>query len=121
MIALLGFFYMMASPLFAQTAPPSPPFYVLDEMHVLSPAAKSALENILVSEAHVAGEKIEVAILAASNGNAEDTATEIFTEWQLDRRPRSALLVVIPDQHAAVIKTGFGLEDSFPREKSDTI
>lgn len=91
--------------------------YVTDPENLLSEGAKQKANTILWNLRKKTG--IEVAIVVVPNTGdytEEDFATRLFDDWGIGKsdKDNGVLVLIVPDQKAARIATGYGVEGIIP-------
>ncbi len=96
----------------AQTIPPLPKYYVLDEASLLTETEKQALGSILVEHDLATGEQVAIAIFSETQGPASNFAHQVFETWAVGKRgsDNGALIVVDWKRKQARLIHGYGLE-----------
>jgi uncharacterized protein len=108
----------------AKDVPPPPPYGVLDEPAVLTPAGKQALETLLTEHERLSGEQLVIAIFNDLEG--EDAVTfsqRVFKGWGVGLRGKSngLLLALYWKNQKARLEVGFGLELALPEGKPEDV
>ena len=91
--------------------------YVADPENLVSPAAKSQANSILWNLRQSTGAEVVVTIVPnTGNYSEEDFATKLFDEWKIGKsdKDNGVLILIVPDQRAARIATGYGVEGIIP-------
>lgn len=91
--------------------------YVADPDNLVSPPAKAQANSILWNLRQKTG--AEVSLLVVPNTGdytEEDFATKIFDNWKIGKsdKDNGVLILIVPDQRAARIATGYGVEGVIP-------
>ena len=97
----------------AKTIPAPPPYYVLDEPHVLDAGSLRALERLLTEHDRVTGEQVVAAIFnSLDNEDPVAFTNQVFTNWKIGRRGKDngVLLALYWKEHKARIEVGYGME-----------
>lgn len=87
---------------------------VVDEAHLLSPAARDGLTERLAAHEQATGEQVVVVTLASlQNYPIEDFGYRLGRYWGIGEKGKNtgALLIVAPRERAVRIEVGYGLED----------
>jgi len=90
-----------------------PQGFINDFANVLSPAAKSALEQNIQEFEKVTSAEISVVTLTSLDGDAiENKAADIFQAWGIGKKNKDngVLLLIARDDREARIEVGYGLE-----------
>ncbi|HEY3949640.1 TPM domain-containing protein [Phenylobacterium sp.] len=112
--AALFAFVFLATAATAAT-PKFPPLTgrVVDDAHILSPAAVEKLTGELAGLEQQTGHQVVVATVPDLQGNEiEDYGYQLGRAWQLGRKGVNdgAILLVAPNEHKVRIEVGYGLE-----------
>lgn len=86
---------------------------IVDDAHVMPPAASSAIEPKLADLEQKSGIQLVVATVPSLQGEEiEPFANELFRFWQLGEKTKNngVLLLVAPTEHRVRIEVGYGLE-----------
>ena len=86
---------------------------VVDDAHVLSAGAKTALEGKLADLENKSGIQLVVATVSSLGGQAiEPYANALFRAWKLGeaKKNNGVLFLVAPNEHRVRIEVGYGLE-----------
>jgi uncharacterized protein len=118
--ALSGMLWSPAA--LAQAASPGPAFpaltgRVVDEVGVLSPAQKAALEARSAAFEQSSSDQIVVAVVASLQGyEIEEYGYRLLRHWQLGQAGlnNGVLLIVAPNERKMRIEVGYGLEGVLP-------
>ncbi len=111
----------------AQAGPSFPPLSgrVVDEAGVLSDSARSELDGILAGdEKEFGGRQIVVVTLKSLQGTTiEDYGYQLGRHWGIGQKGKNngALVIVAPNEHAARIEVGYGLEGDLTDARSRLI
>ncbi|HUN45511.1 MAG TPA: TPM domain-containing protein, partial [Stellaceae bacterium] len=110
----------------AAAEPQFPPLTgrVVDDAHVLSPATKSALDEMLARHEQATGEQVVVVTLKSLGGtNIEDYGYQLGRHWGIGEKGKNtgALLIVAPNDRQVRIEVGYGLEGKLTDAQSRVI
>ncbi|HXA39300.1 MAG TPA: TPM domain-containing protein [Phenylobacterium sp.] len=111
--AVLAFFAIAGVAFAATPKFPALSGRVVDEAHVLSPAATQKLDGELASLEQQTGHQLVVATVPDLQGfPIEDYGYQLGRAWQLGRKGVNdgAILLVAPKDHKVRIEVGYGLE-----------
>ncbi len=105
------------APALALTIPPAPPRFVHDDLGILDPGGRHALEERLMQLNRERGLQIGVAILPSLEGGAlEESSLAIAESWQpgFANRDDGLLIAVFLEERKLRIEVGYGLEGAIP-------
>lgn len=91
--------------------------YVADPANLVSPAAKQQANSILWNLRQKTGAEVVVAVVPNTGDyTEEDFATKLFDNWKIGKadKDNGVLILIVPDQRAARIATGYGVEGVMP-------
>ena len=91
--------------------------YIADPANLVSGAAKSETNSILWDLRQKTGAEVAIAVVPnTGNYSEEDFATKLFDDWKLGKsdKDNGVLILIVPDQRAARIATGYGVEGIIP-------
>lgn len=91
--------------------------YVADPSGIVSVEAKESTNTALWNlRQHTGVEAVIVVVPNTGDYTEEEFATELFTEWGIGKRDKDngVLILIVPDQRAARIATGYGVEGVIP-------
>lgn len=92
--------------------------YVSNPSGVLSPQAVNQLNSMIASLwANTSAELVVVAVDEVdSSMTPEEFATKLFEKWKIGKKDKDngVLLLLSRDDHAAIIRTGYGVEGALP-------
>ena len=91
--------------------------YVADPASLVSEVAKTRANEILWTLRKTTGIETVVAVLPDTGDySEEDFATELFTLWGIGKKDNDngVLVLIVPNQRAARIATGYGVEGVIP-------
>ena len=97
---------------------------IVDQMNVISPEAKSALEPRLAELEEKSGIQLVVATVASLGGqDIEPYANQLFRTWKLGEKAKNngVLLLVAPNERRVRIEVGYGLEGTLTDALSKVI
>lgn len=97
---------------------------VVDAAHLLTPAARAALEAKLAAQEQKATDQFVVATVPSLEGTSvEDYANRLFRFWKLGQTDKNngVLLLVAPNERKVRIEVGYGLEGVLPDAVASTI
>ncbi len=97
---------------------------VVDDAHVLTPAARAALDAKLAAQEAKATDQFVVATIPSLQGTSiEDYANRLFRFWKLgqEKKNNGVLLLVAPSERKVRIEVGYGLEGILTDAVSSTI
>lgn len=110
--ALLGL-AMTGSALAAQSLPPVPQYYLLDQAGFLTSGQQKAIATILIEHDHATGQQLVVAIFKSvpEPEDASQHTRRVFEEWQIGKRgsDNGALLMLYVQEKKARLEAGYGL------------
>jgi uncharacterized protein len=102
----------------AETIPPSPPRYLNDDAHVLTPTVAEALNSKLADFERQTSNQIVVAIYPhmQSDSDMADYTTRVFHAWKVGQKDKNngVVLFIFSQDHKLQIITGYGLEGALP-------
>lgn len=110
----------------AAAAPTFPPLTgrVVDEAHILSPAAQDRLTQMLAEHERQTGNQVVVVTLKSLQGySIEDFGYQLGRHWGIGQKghDNGALLIVAPNEHHVRIEVGYGLEGRLTDAQSKLI
>lgn len=91
--------------------------YVADPENLLSPQAKAEANSILWNLRKTTGAEVAVVVVPNTGDyTEEDFATRLFDNWKIGKsdKDNGVLVLIVPDQRAARIATGYGVEGVLP-------
>ena len=97
--------------------PPPPKRWVNDDVALLSPATRAAVDSRLEAYERATGHQVVVWI-SNTIGNAplDEFATRVFEAWKIGRQGKDdgVLVLVLKDDRRIAVEVGYGLEDRVP-------
>lgn len=123
-ILALFVFVGLAGALRAEFSFPALSGRVVDAAHLLTPAARSALEAKLAAEEQKTTDQFVVATVRSLEGTSvEDYANQLFRFWKIGQTDKNngVLLLVAPNERKVRIEVGYGLEGVLPDAVASTI
>jgi uncharacterized protein len=97
---------------------------VVDDAHIIPPAAAAAITAKLADLETKSGIQLVVATVPSLQGEEiEPFANELFRAWQLGEKTKnnSVLLLVAPNEHRVRIEVGYGLEGTLTDALSSVV
>lgn len=91
--------------------------YVADPEGLVSPAAKAEADKILWDLRQKTGAEVVVAVVPNTGSMTEEEfSTKLFDNWKIGKanKDNGVLILIVPDQRAARIATGYGVEGIIP-------
>jgi len=113
-----------AAPLFAALHFPALTGRVVDEAHVLSPSAVSALDQTLADyERGTTNQVVVVTVPSLQDTSIEDYGYQLGRFWDIGQKEKNngVLLIVAPQEHKVRIEVGYGLEGTLTDAASSEI